>query len=215
MKKNNLKQLRFDILNLAKKHVIYNGWNDQITELIANEKKYKISKIIGLFPEGYKSILELYLYNADNEMVKKCNNINLIRMRTPERIKKIILLRLKINEKEKKLIKKTLFALMLPQHSKIATSSLYNTINQIWYLAGDNSTDFNFYTKRIILASVYCRTVFYWLGSNKNLYKTEKYLDKQLKKVIKIPNIKEKLNLTKSFLSNFFAFYKKFSGFKQ
>ena len=107
MKKNNLKQLRFDILNLAKKHVIYNGWNDQITELIANEKKYKISKIIGLFPEGYKSILELYLYKADNEMVKECNKINLIRMRTPERIKKIILLRLKINEKEKKLIKKT------------------------------------------------------------------------------------------------------------
>ena len=118
-------------------------------------------------------------------MVKECNKINLIRMRTPERVKKIILLRLKINEKEKKLIKKTLFTLMLASNIlKLHLHLLYNTVNQIWYLAGDNSTDFNFYTKRIILASVYCRTVFYWLGSNKNLYKTEKYLDKQLKKVM-------------------------------
>ena len=45
----------------------------KITELIANEKKYKISEIIALFPEGYKSILELYLYNAD--MMKWLKNV--------------------------------------------------------------------------------------------------------------------------------------------
>ena len=216
MKKNNLKQLRFDILNLAKKHVIYNGWNDQITELIANEKKYKISKIIGLFPEGYKSILELYLYNADNEMVKKCNNINLIRMRTPERIKKIILLRLKINEKEKKLIKKTLFALMLPQHSKIATSSLYNTINQIWYLAGDNSTDFNFYTKRIILSGIYCSTLFYWINKqNGSIELTKIFLDNQLKKISKFSKLKKNLNIFSDLAMNIFSVAKNFSKTKQ
>ena len=31
-------------------------------------------------------------------------------------------------------------------------------VDDIWYYAGDRSTDFNWYTKRGILAAVYCTT---------------------------------------------------------
>ena len=39
---------------------------------------------------GYKSLLELYLSNADIEMTKACKQLKLIRMKTHERIKEII-----------------------------------------------------------------------------------------------------------------------------
>ena len=78
------------------------------------------------------------------------------------------------------LIKKTLFTLMLPQHSKIAAATLYSIVDQIWFLAGDNSTNFNFYTKRAILAQVLTITNLHWLN-NDDLKDTISVLDKQLK----------------------------------
>ena len=38
-----------------------------------------------------------------------------------------------------------------------------NTVDAIWYAAGDSATDFNFYTKRGLLAAVYGATMLYWL----------------------------------------------------
>ena len=67
-------------------------------------------------------------------------------MKLHQRIREIILVRLKIYQKQKELIRKTFFSLILPQHLKISSVFLYNTVDQIWFIAQDKSTDFNFYT---------------------------------------------------------------------
>ena len=209
MRKINLTSIRLDILRRAKKHIVLNGWNDKIFSLIAKEGKYKEKEIISFFPEGYKSLLKLYLYNADQEMIEACKKINFIRMRTSERVKRIILLRLKKNEKDKKLIKKTIFTLILPKHTKIATLGLYNTIDNIWYIAGDNSTDFNYYSKRAILISIYSATLFYWVNKNyTTLEQTKIFLNKQFKNVSKIPNLKERVKLIISLVPKIFSLAK-------
>ena len=59
----------------------------------------------------------------------------------------------------------------------------------MWYIAGDNSTDFNFYTKRIILSVVYSSVVLHFIN-NESMFETEKKLDTNLLKVSKIPLIK-------------------------
>ena len=63
---------------------------------------------------------------------------------------------------------------------------LYKSINLIWYISGDNSTDFNFYTKRFILFLVYSTVILNFL-KNDDLIETEKLLDDNLYKVSKIP----------------------------
>ena len=210
MKVNKLHKKRLDVLNVAKKHIVVNGWNNKIIDSVAREGKFKSIEISVLFPKGYQSILELYLSNLNDEMTKACKKIDLSRMKTHERIREIIFLRLKINEKDKKLIRRTIFTLIFPQHSKIATSALYNTVDQIWFIAGDNSSDFNFYTKRTILAAIYSSTIFYWINKNNNLEQTKSFLDKQLKKIAKISKIKEKLKITFSILPNCFSLAKEF-----
>ena len=39
MKKINLEKKRLDILNRAKKHLIFDGWTDNIFKVVAIEKK--------------------------------------------------------------------------------------------------------------------------------------------------------------------------------
>jgi len=92
------------------------------------------------------------------------------------------------------LIKKTYFTIILPRYSKISSLLLFKTVDQMWFIAGDKSTDFNYYSKRLILATIYSSTVLYFLRSNFNYPKTVIFLDKQLIKVSKIPNLKKKVN---------------------
>ena len=215
MKKTDLYLKRLEILRNVKKNIIINGWNNNIFSKITKDSKCNEEEVRALFSKGYRSLLELYLFNADQEMIKSCNKINLIKMKIHERIREIILLKLKISAKDRKLFKRTFFTLMLPQHFNIATSSLYRTIDHIWYIAGDNSTDFNFYTKRLILAGIYSSTIFYWLNGDKTFEQIKDFLNNQLKQVSKIPKLKEQIKSTINILPKSFSFAKNFSKFRQ
>ena len=165
MKKNNFNKKRLDILNILKKNIIIDGWNENLFKKNKVIKKYTKREIVSLFPEGYTSLLKFYLSNADNEMVQGCQKLNLAKITTHEKVNAIILLKLKKNQRDKDLVKRTFFTLLLPHHSKLLTYSIQNTVNKIWYIAGDFSKDYNYYSKRLILASIYSTTVFYWLNN--------------------------------------------------
>ena len=87
---------------------------------------------------------------------------------------------------------------------------LYKSINLIWYISGDNSTDFNFYTKRFILFLVYSTVILNFL-KNDDLIETEKLLDDNLYKVSKIPKIKEKFKIIKKKFPSLFNILKYYS----
>ena len=74
MKKIDSFKTRVNILNIAKKYIILNGWNDKVIDSIANEKKYNKEKILSFFPKGYISILEFYLSNKNIQMIFLRNN---------------------------------------------------------------------------------------------------------------------------------------------
>ena len=76
-------------------------------------------------------------------------------------------------------------------------------------MAGDNSTDFNFYSKRAILASIYSMVMLHFINNN-SLDQTIELLNKQLKRVSKIPKIKNRLGNIKKTISQFFKLVKNF-----
>ena len=210
MSKNNLNLKRRKVLNESKKYVVTNGWNESLFKSITKNKIFKIDEILILFPEGYLSLLKFYLKELNIDMTSSAINLDLTRMKTHQRIREIILLRLNIKQNEKDLIKRTYFTLLLPKHFNILLMSLYNIVDQIWFIAGDNSTDFNFYSKRAILATVYSSTVLYWIN-NENFEETKKFLDKQLKKISKIPQIKKQIKNVSSFFTSGKAYNNLFS----
>jgi len=76
---------------------------------------------------------------------------------------------------------------------------LYKTSDHIWKLIGDKSTDYNFYTKRALLASIYSLAVIIWINDkSNNLDKTFNFLDKSIMNMNLVSNIKQKLKETVS-----------------
>ena len=84
---------------------------------------------------------------------------------------------------------------------------LYKSVDQIWFMAGDTSVDFNFYTKRLILAGIYSRVIFFFFNNN-NQKLLEDLLDLNLKRVSKIPELKTKLNFLKDYFPQALKFVK-------
>ena len=193
--------------------------------------KNSLSKNLGEIPEFYfpkikysryiynklktynRNILGNYLFCKHNKF-KDSKKINLIRLRVHERVKELVILRLKIMSREKELISKTYFHLLLPQNFKIASRCLYKAVDQIWFVAGDNSTDFNFYSKRAILASIYSMVMLHYVNNN-SLDQTIELLNKQLKRVSKIPKIKNRLGDITKTISQIFKLVKNIRPIKQ
>ena len=192
MNNKNLNLAKIKILSLSKNYISENGWNDNLLDLILKKSKLNKAEIKTIFPAGYISLLEFYLNELNKKMILESKKINLSKLKTSERIKKIILLKFKIYQKEKKIMKRTFFTLMLPQNYQTSLSSLFSTVDQIWFLAGDNSTDFNYYTKRAILAKIYSSTLLYWIKKG-DLTDLSVFLDQELKKVSFFPKFKNQL----------------------
>ena len=194
------------ILKKVKKIVSIDGWSSNI--LIKLQKQnIKKNDLFYLFPNGYKDLLKYALEDINERLENKLKKINLINFPINKRIKKILLLRFEILNEDKEFYKKTFNHLLLPSNNKISKKSLYNSVNIMWYLAGDNSTDFNFYTKRLILSGIYTSALFVFFS--KNMKYVEENLEKNLKRISKIPKMKERISFIKNnapkFIKSFFA----------
>ena len=114
------------------------------------------------------------------------------------------MIRLNLCQQYKDAVRSSISLTAIPVNTKISLNILYRTCNSIWRIAGDKSTDFSFYTRRISLAAVYTSTLFFWLNdeSNNNT-ETEFFLDRRLKDIGKITSFKRSLSDLKKFTNSF------------
>ena len=198
---NSNNKIKSIILQKLKKIVSDEGWSEKVLKQLLQNGVEK-SDLVTFFQYDYKELLKYSLEELNKSLEKEINKINIINYSLNKRIKKILMLRINILNNDKKFYKKTFYHLLIPSNNKIMKSSLYKSVDTMWYLAGDNSTDFNFYTKRLILAVIYVNALFVLF--NKNFDKVEKNIDRNLKKISKIPKIKDRISFIKDNLPVFF-----------
>ena len=188
------------ILNKTKEIVKADGWSRNIIDKLIKDGVNK-SELIIIFKNDYKKLLGYFLEEINQRLELKVKKINIINFPINIRIKKILLSRIQILNEDKIFYKKTFDHLLLPQNIKILKKSLYKSVDTMWYLAGDTSTDFNFYTKRIILGGVYTNAIFTFF--NNDIEQAEVNIDKNLKKISKLPKLKERFSFIKDNLPIF------------
>ena len=191
---------KLSILQNAKHYVVKDGWSKNLLKKLINSQ-IKSSDLTYFFPNGYIDILELSLNELNKSLENKIGKINIINFPMSKRIKKILTTRLEILNGEKNFYRKTFNHLLLPQNNKLMKKNLYSSVNGMWYLAGDNSTDFSFYTKRLTLAAIYTNALFIFF--NKDIEQASMNIDKNLKMISNIPKFKERFSFIKDNLPIF------------
>ena len=204
--------IKFDLVKAMLSHVPFDGWTWSAMENGAvdinfekSQSAYKRIDIYkNLFKNGAIDFIDVFSEIIDVEVKNNYNNLETKPQRIPEKIKKIILMRLSLCNKYKEAVRSSLSITALPNNSKISIKIIYRTCNNIWRMSGDKSTDFSFYTKRISLAAVYTSTLLFWLNdSSIDEENAEYFLDRRLNDISRISNLKKPFNALKKLSSNF------------
>ncbi|MDC0232334.1 COQ9 family protein [Pelagibacteraceae bacterium] len=198
---------RLKILKYAKNIVAENGLTSKTLKNISKKYNFDINELNLLFPNGKNDLLQFILEQLNIDLENYCEKLDLIRLPVHKRIRKILLSKIYIMDKEKKFYKKIFLSLLIPKKNFSLPIKLYKSVDQIWFIAGDTSVDFNFYTKRLILAGIYSRVIFFFFNNN-NPKLLEDLLDSNLKRVSKIPELKTKFNIFKDFFPKAIKFIK-------
>ena len=162
------------------------------------------AELARLFENGALSLVEFYSTRTDAEMEKRLAAMDLKAMKIRERIATAVKTRLAILKPHKEAARRAAALLSLPMHAALGAKLMYRTVDAMWRAAGDTATDFNFYTKRGILAGVYGSTAMRWFNDTSADEKpTEEFLAARIENVMQFEKFKAK---AKEALSNFPAF---------
>jgi len=153
-------KLKAAVLDAALKHAPFDGFTDKTLALAAKEAG--VDALTRLFPEGPSSLVELFSDTADAAMEKSLAAMDLKAMKVRVRISAAVMARIHAVREHKEAARRAAAFLTLPPHAALGARLVYRTVDRMWRAAGDTSTDFNFYTKRGILAGVYSSTLMRW-----------------------------------------------------
>ena len=204
---NYLQKKRLEVLKFAKIFVSEKGLTKNSLENISKRYGIDINETELLFPEGNIDLIKFTLEQLNKELEEYCKKIDLIRLPVHKRIKKVLLSKISLMNKNKLFYRSIFLNLLIPKKNFSLSNQLYNSVDQIWFIAGDSSTDFNFYTKRLILSGIYSRVILFFFNNN-NQEELENILDESLKRVSKIPEIKSKLKIFRDYLPKIANFVK-------
>jgi ubiquinone biosynthesis protein COQ9 len=164
--------------------VAFDGWSRAALRAAARRLGMTGGEAAALFPNGTAGLVACFSRWADDRMLERLEVMRLEPLRVPDRVARAIVVRLEIIEPWREPVRRALSVLTLPQHAPLGLRLLYDTVDGIWYAAGDRATDFSFYTKRVTLAAIYAVTLLHWLDdSSANFDDTRGFLDRRLAEV--------------------------------
>lgn len=167
------------------------------------------SGLAGLaFPRGATDLLDFFASEMDEAMAKRAAALDLSAMRMRERAIAVVRARLEALEPHREAERRAVALLALPHNAALAARLLARTVDRMWRLAGDASTDFSYYTKRALLGSVYAVTLAYWLADGSpGREESWGFLGRRIDDVLAIGKARAKIEAFRASLPSPFALF--------
>jgi ubiquinone biosynthesis protein COQ9 len=161
--------------------VPFDGWSLAALRVGARRLGMPAAEAAALFPGGAADLVAGFSRWADRRTLDRLEVTPLDGLRVSERIALAIETRLELLAPWREAVRRALSVLALPLNAPLGWRLLYETVDGIWYAAGDAAADFSFYTKRASLAAVYAATVLYWIDDRSpDAAETRAFLDRRL-----------------------------------
>jgi len=186
--------LRQAVLDAALVHAAEDGFSERTLTRAATDAGVDCEVVLHLFPDGPASLVAYLSEQTDAEMEKQLAAQELAGMKVRERITTAVLTRLEILKPHKEAARRAAAFLMMPANAALGMKLVYQTVDAMWRAAGDTSTDFNFYTKRAILAGVYTTTLMRWFtDKTADESETRTFLDARIGNVMQFEKFKAEM----------------------
>jgi ubiquinone biosynthesis protein COQ9 len=171
-------------------NVTFDGWSMAGLRAGAERLGLDEAEILRCFPDG-PGEAALWLDDwADRRMLDALDGMDLAGMKVRDRVNAAVMARLAALAPYREAVRRAIALKLSPFGAARAARIIYRTVDAIWYAAGDTATDFNFYTKRSLLAAVYAPTMLYWLNDgSEGGADTAAFFQRRLAEVMKLPKL--------------------------
>ena len=198
------------VVAAALPHVPFDGWTERALVAGARAAGMEPADAQRLFPRGPAEAIEVYSAMADRAMAEAVAALP-EDAKIRERIAAGIRARLDFVAPHKEAVRRATNTLGLPHNAPIGFRLLYRTVDALWHAAGDKATDFNFYTKRAILAAICSATFLYWFNDRSiDHAATLNFLERRLDEHGRVHGAMERLKQRVEKFPNPFLFAERF-----
>ena len=186
--------LKDKIIDAVLAQAPFDGWTRAAIDSAVRAGAITRDEAAVAFPGGVIDMIAWHSLRADRQLVEEMERRGVASMKVRERVTLGVRIRLEQNAPHREAIRRALAMLAMPFNGLLASKLLYRTVDAIWYAAGDTSTDFNFYTKRALLAGVYSSTLLFWLNDRSEGFSaTWAFLDRRVEDVMRIEKLKSRV----------------------
>lgn len=189
-----LDELRIELAPAVAAAAIFDGWSD--TALTAAAAQAGVAPAVArlAYPGGAIDMIAGWVESVDAAMARAFDPLVLAQMPIRERIRSLVWFRLEAISGLEEALRRALAISAMPQNLARSVKLGWGSADRMWRLAGDTATDYNHYTKRAILASIYAATLAVFVSDeSEGKAETRGFLDRRIEDVMKFEKAKAQL----------------------
>lgn len=138
---------------------VFDGWNDRAVAAAAERHGLDPAVARLAFPDGAMGMIAAWIATIDRVMIDGVPADLLATMGFSARIRALLVFRIEYLAQHRETLRRALTTMAMPTNALASARLAWRSADLMWRLAGDTATDFNHYSKRALLASIYGATL--------------------------------------------------------
>ena len=186
-----LEKLRRQLALAVGENAVFDGWTRQAIDSAAGQLGIDPAQARLAMPKSQAGMIDIYIQEVDRALEAYLTRERLASLKIRDKIRSLVWRRLEIMAPAREAVRRALAILAMPQNLPLALRISWRSADLMWRIAGDTSTDFNHYTKRLTLGAVYGSTLLVWLDDQSDGWTdTAAFLDRRIDDVMKFEKFK-------------------------
>jgi ubiquinone biosynthesis protein COQ9 len=186
-----LDELRLHLAPHIADAAIFDGWTATALREASHTAGVDADVAALAFEGGAMAMIGAWIESIDVAMTAGFSVEKLSALKVRERIRALVQFRLDAVLGREEALRRALAVMAMPRNAPAALASGWRSADIMWRLAGDTATDWNHYTKRAILASLYAATLAVLVNDeSEGKADTRAFLDRRLDGVMRFERFK-------------------------
>ena len=181
-----LETLRLKMALAVGENAAFDGWSHKAVKSAADQLGIDAAQARLAFPKQPAEMVDAYIQGVDAAMAAHFTPERIASMKIRDRIRSMVWFRLETMAPAREAVRTGLSILAMPQNLALAAKIGWRSADLMWRIAGDTATDYNHYSKRLILSGVYGSTLLAWLDDqSEGWMESAAFLDRRLAGVMR------------------------------
>ncbi|HQS97296.1 MAG: RpsU-divergently transcribed [Novosphingobium sp. 17-62-19] len=189
-----LEALRLSLAPAIAEAAAFDGWKGEAVTAAAEMEGVDPALAAFAFEGGAMQMISAWIARIDADMADALPASQIGNLPIRERIRRLVQFRLDALIGKEEALRRALAIMAMPQNVPAAARLGWSSADAMWRLAGDTATDYNHYTKRMTLGSIYAATLAYFAQDTSDGHEdTRAFLDRRIDNVMQFEKAKAKL----------------------